>query len=71
MSRPPDPERMYFIRRMALSARLVNEGELTLDQAQDWIAAWEVEARRRLRDRLTDGWWDAAWAWIAQERGRL
>lgn len=70
MAGPPDPEWIYFANRMRLSARLVNEGEMALDRAQDWIALWESEARSRFLDRQTAGWWDDAWEWIAQQRNR-
>lgn len=70
MRRLPDPEQLYLSTRLRLSARLVHEGGMTLDRAQDWIALWESEARSRFLGRRTPAWWDDAWAWIAEQRDR-
>jgi hypothetical protein len=70
MARHVDPERLYVARRMGLSARLVADARLSQDSAERWIGVWEAEAWSRHLDARTAAWWDGAWEWIAEERGR-
>jgi hypothetical protein len=65
-----DPERLYIASRMGLSARLVADARLSQDSAERWIGVWEAEARSRHLDARTSAWWEAAWEWIAAQRGR-
>jgi hypothetical protein len=66
MSRRVDPERIDAARHAATLGRLIGEG-VTAETALEWIAALGGEgARRGLRCGAE--YWDAAWAWIAQER---
>jgi hypothetical protein len=70
MARRPDPERLYIAQRMALSARLVADARLSEATAELRITAWESEARQRHLDARKPEWWDPAWDWIAEPRGR-
>lgn len=66
MSRRSTPERIDEARRSATRARLIGE-RVTESTANAWIAAWEAHAAR---DGLEHGaaYWDAGWAWIAEQR---
>jgi hypothetical protein len=66
MSRRADPERIDVARRAATLGRLVGDG-VPNETAEAWIAAWDEEAARRGVSRGAE-YWDAAWAWIAEER---
>lgn len=47
MARKPDPERIYAARRAGHLSRLQAEGHMSQEKAEQWLAAWEAEARER------------------------
>lgn len=67
MSRRANPEALFVARRMGLAGRLTSGGML-VEIAEQWIAAWEAEARARGLDARTPAFWDGAAAWIADKR---
>jgi hypothetical protein len=70
MARRSDPERLYLAHRAGHLSRLISQGKLSPEAAEQWITAWEDEARRRGLDRRSGVFWAPAWDWIAERRGR-
>jgi hypothetical protein len=68
MSRRSTPERIDKAREAATRNRLIGDGA-TPATADAWLAAWADQAAR---DGLERGerYWDAGWAWIADQRTR-
>jgi hypothetical protein len=66
MSRRSTPEPLDDARRAATRRRLTLAG-LSEATAEAWIGAWDAQAARDGLQRDGD-YWDAAWAWIAEER---
>jgi hypothetical protein len=68
MSRRSTPERIDEARRAATRNRLIGE-RVTPATADAWLAAWAEQAAA---DGLEHGrgYWDAGWAWIADQRTR-
>jgi hypothetical protein len=66
MSRCADPARIFQARRAAVRNGLTDYG-VTLEDAERWCTAWEVEAAGRglVRDAA---YWQAGAEWIAAER---
>jgi hypothetical protein len=50
--------------------RLIREARISPDKTDRWISAWEAEAALRGLDGRTAEWWEPAWEWIAERRGR-
>ena len=66
MSRRADPERIFQARRDAIRNTLTGSG-MSLEGAERWCDAWELEAAWRGLPR--DGaYWTAGAEWIAAER---
>jgi hypothetical protein len=68
MARRSTPERLDEARRAATRARLIGDGA-TEATADAWIAAWAEQAARDGIERSA-AYWDAGWAWIANQRTR-
>jgi hypothetical protein len=67
MARRADPERIFQARRDAIRNTLTGSG-MSLETAERWCGAWELEAAGRGLPR--DGaYWTAGAEWIARERG--
>ena len=66
MARRADPERIYQARRAAVRNGLTDYG-MSLEDAERWCDAWELEAagRRLAKD---GAYWTAGAEWIATER---
>ena len=70
MTRRADPERIFLARRAGIKSRLEQQGRLSPETAERWLAAWEAEAPLRGSTRRTAASWDGAWEWIAERRRR-
>jgi hypothetical protein len=68
VSRRSTPERIDQARYAATRARLIGEG-VTEETADAWIAAWSEQASRDGMERGAT-YWDAGWAWIAEQRAQ-
>ena len=68
MARRSDPERLYLAHRAGHVSRLVSEGKMSQEKAEQWITAWEAEAALRGVDRHSELFWRPAWDWISEER---
>lgn len=66
MSRRADPARIHAARRAAVRNGLMDYG-MSLEDAERWCDAWEIEAASQGLARDGD-YWDAGKAWIAAER---
>lgn len=66
MARRADPERIFQARRAAIRNSLTGSG-MSLDTAERWCDAWELEAAGRGLPRNADYWQEGA-RWIAAER---
>lgn len=66
MARRSTPERIDEARRAATRNRLTGDW-VTEPTADDWIAAWDVQAAQ---DGLERGsaYWEVGWTWIAEQR---
>jgi hypothetical protein len=68
MARRADPQRIFQARRDAIRNTLTGSG-MSLEDAERWCSAWEVEAASRGLPR--DGaYWQVGAQWIAAEPGR-
>ena len=66
MARRADPERIFQARRDAIRNTLTGSG-MSLETAERWCDAWELEAAGRGLPR--DGsYWQVGSEWIAAER---
>jgi hypothetical protein len=68
MSRRGDPKRIYEAQRAGVFMRLVQSERLDVLDAEHWIARWEGEAEVNGPARGSQGFWDAAWRWIEENR---
>jgi hypothetical protein len=66
VARRADPERILQARRAAIRNTLTGSG-MSLETAERWLDAWELEATGRELPRDADYWTTGA-AWIAAER---
>jgi hypothetical protein len=62
MPRRGDPERIYQAQRAGIFMRLVSAERRDQLDAEHWISRWEVPG--------SQGFWDAGWLWIAENRRR-
>ena len=66
MARRADPERIFQARRDAIRNTLNGSG-MSLETAERWCDAWEIEAVGRGLPK--DGvYWQTGWDWIVEER---
>ncbi len=70
MPRRGDPDRIYQAQRAGIFMRLVSEERLDQLDAEHWISRWEREAELNGPAAGSQGYWDAAWRWIAENRGK-
>ena len=68
MTRRGDPERIYQAQRAGVFARLTQNEHINELDAEHWIARWEREAELNGPARGSQGYWDAAWRWIVENR---
>ena len=68
MGRRGDPERIYQAQRAGIFARLVQSERVNELDAEHWISRWEREAEVNGPAVGSQGYWDAAWLWIAENR---
>ncbi len=68
MSRRADPERIYRAQRAGIFMRLINGERLDHFDAEHWLARWDREAEANGRAVGSQGYWDAAWRWITENR---
>jgi hypothetical protein len=66
MTRRADPERIFQARRASVRNTLTGSG-MTLEVAERWCDAWEIEAAGRGLPRDA-AYWQAGQEWIAAER---
>jgi len=66
MAHRADPERIFQARRIAVRNSLTDYG-MSVEDAERWCAAWEIEAASRQLPRDRDYWQTGA-MWIADER---
>lgn len=67
MSRRADPDRIFTARRIAVRNRLVGDG-WSEETAEQWVAAWQVEADRQGLERANPDYWKGAAYWVAEEK---
>jgi hypothetical protein len=67
--RKPSPEGILLARRIAHRNRLEATG-MSPEVIDEWLTAWEAEARQRGLDPRTSDFWTDAEAWIADQRRR-
>lgn len=67
MARRADPDRIFIARRAAVRNGLTGEG-VSLEQAEAWCDAWQVEAEVRGIDRRSLDYWGAGIGWIEKQR---
>ena len=70
MPRRGEPERIYLAQRAGIFARLRDAERLGAFDVEQWIAAWEREAEATGIIPGSQGFWDAGWLWIAENRRR-
>jgi hypothetical protein len=68
MPRRGDPARIYQAQRAGIFRRLVTAERLDQLDAEHWISRWEREAEANGPTRGSQGYWDAAWEWITENR---
>ena len=68
MTRRADPERIYQARRAATFAILTQTRAIDELDAEHWMVRWEREAAANGPAMGSQGYWDAAWRWIAENR---
>jgi hypothetical protein len=68
MARHANPERIHQARRVATRNRLTAYG-MSVEDAERWCAAWEIQATMLELPRDRD-YWTLGAAWIAEERAR-
>lgn len=66
MSRRADPECIHQARRAAVRNGLTDYG-MSLEEAEPWCDAWEVEAARRELPKELD-YWTVGLDWTAEQR---
>jgi hypothetical protein len=66
MARRSDPQRIFQAWRIAIRNNLTRSG-MSLETAERWCDAWELEAARRGLPR-DSAYWEAGQEWIAAER---
>jgi hypothetical protein len=66
MPRRAEPERIFQARRDAIRNTLTGSG-MSLETAERWYDAWELEAAGRELARDSDYWTTGA-AWVATQR---
>jgi hypothetical protein len=69
MTRRPDPKPIDDARRAAVRNMLIDEDRMSLDVADAWIAAWEVEAATLDVERGPD-YWTFCLEWIHRQGRR-
>jgi hypothetical protein len=67
MARRADSERIHEAKRAAVRANLTDIG-MSLETADRWLDAWELEAAGRGLSRDEWLYWELGQAWIAAER---
>jgi hypothetical protein len=68
--RRASPEALFPARRIARRNRLEATG-MSREVVDEWLTAWEAEARQRGLDPREGAFWDDAEDWIAEQlRGR-
>ena len=65
--RKPSPEGIYLARRIAHRNRLEARG-ISAEVADQWLTAWEAEARQLGLDPRVAAFWDGAEEWIGEQR---
>ncbi len=68
MPRRSDLERIFLAQRAGIFQRLVSAERLDQLDAEHWIARWERHAETNGPAVGSQGYWDAAWRWIAENR---
>lgn len=68
MPRRGDPEKINQAQRARVFMRLVSAERLDQLDAERWIARWEQEAEANGPSAGSQGYWDAAWRWITENR---
>jgi hypothetical protein len=68
VARRADPERIHQARRAAVRNSLTDYG-MSLEDAERWCDAWEIEAQRLEVPRDSNDWTVGS-AWIAEQRAR-
>ncbi len=68
MPRHRDPERIYQAQRAGIFARLTQNERVDQLDVEHWIGRWEREAETNGPAVGSQGYWDAAWRWIAENR---
>jgi hypothetical protein len=66
MGRRAEPERIHQARRIAARNGLTDFG-MSLEDAERWCDAWEIEATVRALRKDRD-YWTVGSAWIAEQR---
>jgi hypothetical protein len=67
MARPARPDRIHLARRAAIRNGLTDRG-MSLENAERWCDAWELEAERQGLERASPDYWRAGAKWIDVER---
>jgi hypothetical protein len=67
MPRRADSDRIFMARRVAIRNGLTNDG-ISLEHAEAWCDAWEVEADVRGIDRASPDYWGVGIGWITEQR---
>jgi hypothetical protein len=68
MPRRGDPERIHQAPRAGVFMRLVSSERLDQLDAEHWNSRWEREAEANGPAAGSQGYWDSAWEWIAENR---
>lgn len=68
MARKSNPARIYDARRAAIESRLTRTKVLSPEEAERWLAAWEVQAAAEGQDRDEREFWDRGLEWITETR---
>jgi hypothetical protein len=66
MARRADPERIHQARRAAVRNGLTDYG-MSVEDAERWCDAWEIEAASRGLTKDSE-YWQLGQSWIADER---
>ena len=61
--------RGYELERAGIFNRLVDEEQLGLIDAEDWLRTWEAKAESIGRPQETHDFWVEGWRWITGELG--
>jgi hypothetical protein len=65
--RKASPEAIYLARRIAVRNSLQGQG-VSESAAEQWLTAWEAEARSQGLDPRAAAFWEPADGWIAEQR---